>query len=130
MKKYISLLLAVLVLCFCISLPVFADSSGSELPRLVDDADLLTDSEETVLLAELDEISERQECDVIVVTIETEGNDDTTVTEYADDFYDYWGYGIGEDKSGILLFVDMTQRNWAISTCGYGITAFTDAGHD
>ena len=51
-----------------------------------------------------------------------------TATEYADDAFDYDGYGLGEDKAGILFLVDMGDRNWATSTHGYAITAFTDAG--
>lgn len=39
------------------------------LPRLTDEADLLSDSEETDLLAKLDEISDRQKCDVVVATV-------------------------------------------------------------
>ncbi len=98
------------------------------LPRLVDNADLLADSEESDLLAKLDEISERQQMDVVVVTINSlEGK---TATEYADDFYDYNGYGFGKTRDGILLLVAMDDREWAISTCGSGIQTFTDAGQE
>lgn len=97
-----------------------------DLPRLVDDADLLSDSEEEELLGDLDEISERQKFDVAVVTVNSlEGK---TAEEYADDFYDYHGYGFGADHDGILLLVSMEARDWHITTTGYGITAFTDAG--
>lgn len=96
------------------------------LPRLVDEADLLTSEEEEELLEKLDEISERQSCDVAVVTVNSmEGK---TTMEYADDFYDYNGYGYGTERDGILLLVSMEDRDWGLSTCGYGITAFTDAG--
>lgn len=94
--------------------------------RLVDNADLLNDSEETTLLAKLDEISERQQLDVVVVTVESVG--DKTPEAYADDFYDYNGYGFGENHDGILLLVSMENRDWHITTTGYGITVFTDAG--
>lgn len=33
-----------------------------------------------------------------------------------------------EDEDGELLLVSIGDRKWHISTCGYGITAFTDAG--
>ena len=96
------------------------------LPRLTDEADLLSDSEETDLLAKLDEISDRQKCDVVVATVNSlEGK---TAMEYADDFYDYNGYGYGEERDGIILLISMEDRDWWMSTCGYGITAFTDAG--
>lgn len=96
--------------------------------RVVDMADLLNESEEKVLLSRLDEISERQKLDVVVVTVNT--LDGKTPKEYADDFYDYNGYGFGKGKDGILLLVSMENRDWWISTTGYGITVFTDDGID
>ena len=98
------------------------------LPRLVDDADLLDSSEEEELESELDEISERQQFDVVVVTVNSlEGK---TPQDYADDFYDYNGYGYGSDHDGVLLLVSMEDRDWYMSTTGYGITAITDAGRE
>jgi len=102
--------------------------SAAEYPRLWDDADLLTPYEESALLAELDEISERQKLDVVVVTVNSTGA--SSPMEYADDFFDYNGYGYGTNRDGILLLISMEERDWWISTCGYGITAFTDAGMD
>ncbi|MGN0307554.1 MAG: TPM domain-containing protein [Lachnospiraceae bacterium] len=96
--------------------------------RLVDMADLLSESEEKELLSQLNEISERQKLDTVVVTVNT--LDGKTPMEYADDFYDYNGYGFGEENDGILLLVSMEDRDWWISTTGYGITVFTDAGID
>lgn len=99
-----------------------------QLPRLVDNAGLLTDSEAAALLSQLDEISERQQFDVAVVTADT--LDGKTPMAYADDFYDYNGYGFGESKDGVLLLVSMEDRDWWITTTGYGITAITDAGRE
>lgn len=95
-------------------------------PRLVDEADLLTDDEETALLAKLDEISERQQFDVAVITVNSLGG--KTPEAFADDYYDYNGYGYGENADGALLLISMEDRDWHITTCGYGITAITDAG--
>ena len=97
-----------------------------ELTRVVDLADLLDNSEEADLLSMLDEISNRQELDVVVVTVNT--LDGKTPMDYADDFYDYNGYGFGENRDGVLLLVSMEDRDRWISTSGYGITVFTDAG--
>ena len=97
-----------------------------QLSRLVDGADLLDTAEEKELLEQLDEISERQQCDVVVVT--TDSLNGKTPEAYADDFYDYNGYGMGEDNDGMLLLVSMEKRKWHISTCGFGIEALTDAG--
>ena len=98
----------------------------SDLQRFVDEAGLLTGSEGSDLLDQLNEISERQQVDVVVVTVDSlEG---ASATEYADDFYDLNGYGFGDEGDGILLLISMEERDWAISTSGFGITAFTDAG--
>lgn len=122
-KKRILTVLFALLLCMVVVIPTFA---ASDLPRLVDNADLLTDSEESTLLSKLNEISERQQADVVVVTADT--LDGKTPMDYADDFYDYNGYGFGADKDGVLLLVSMEDRDWWMSTTGYGITAITDAG--
>lgn len=96
------------------------------LPRFVDFAELLDESESATLTKKLDEISEKYDMDIAVVTVNTlEG---LSPMEYADDFYDYYGYGMGEDFSGALLLLSMEDRDWWISTCGEGITDFTDAG--
>ena len=96
--------------------------------RLADFADLLDDGQEEELEAKLDQVSEDYGCDVVVVTEET--LDGAVPQDYADDFFDYYGYGYGEGKDGILFLVSMEDRDWALSTHGYGITAFTDAGCD
>ena len=124
-KRRVPVLILILLLLFAIPVSA-ADGGKRELPRLVDDADLLTNEEEAALLEKLDEMSERQSCDVVIVTVNSlEGK---TSVEYADDFYDYNGYGIGDDYDGLLLLVSIQDRDWAISTSGFGITAFTDAG--
>ena len=33
-----------------------------------------------------------------------------------------------QDRDGALLLISMEDNDWYISTCGYGITVFTDAG--
>ena len=101
---------------------------GRQLERLVDDADLLNDSEERLILAKLNEISEKQECDVAIITTPSLAGKSSQA--FADDFYDYNGYGYGEGDDGILFLICPAERDWAISTYGFGITAFTDAGQE
>ena len=135
MKKRITCLLIVLVLSmmngmWVSALPAMPDEIPEErqLPRLVDEADLLSDREESQLLAQLDMISEKHQCDVAVITVPDANGYDVQV--YADDVYDYYGFGMGDGNDGILLLVSMAEREWVISTFGHGITAFTDAGLD
>lgn len=98
------------------------------LPRVIDNADLLSDSEEETLSDTIDDIISEYNFDVVILTEETIGGELRMV--YADDYYDYGGYGIGENYDGMLLLIDMENREWWISTCGYGITVFTDYGID
>ncbi|MGN0696400.1 MAG: TPM domain-containing protein [Oscillospiraceae bacterium] len=104
----------------------------SEPTRLTDMADVLSDDEEEYLLAYLNEVSDRQQMDIVVVTIDS--SDGKSLMEYADDFYDYNGFGFGDNNDGLLLLVNIggdgtySSGNSWISTCGFGITAFTDEG--
>lgn len=123
-RKAYPLLLALLLLLLAYPVSVAANT----VPRLTDEADLLSDSEETKLLATLDEISERQQADIVIVTKKSlKGK---SAMEYADDYYDRKGYGFGEEKDGVLFLISMEERDWYISTKGFGITAVTDAGRD
>lgn len=101
-------------------------SDRPQYPRLVDNANLLTDEEQDSILQKLNEISERQKFDVVIVTTNTLNG--KTAQDYADDFYDYNGYGQGETFDGALLLVSIEDRDWHVSTTGYGIKAITDAG--
>ena len=130
MKKKITAMIFALILCLCAVTPAFAANSDGfvgECNRLNDAANLLTDSEEAELLAKLDEISLRQQMDVTVATVTNLGNCNTA-TECADEVYEFSSFGYGQSKDGLMLLISAEERDWAISTCGYGITAFTDAG--
>ncbi len=125
MKKIIAIFFSLLLVAsFCMS--VSADTRLQ--PRLVDYADILSDSEEAEITEKIDEISERQQFDVVIVTVND--TDNKSITAFADDYFDYNGFGYGPSHDGCVLVIDMGGRDWWISTCGYGITAFTDAGID
>ena len=86
-----------------------------------DMADLLTDEEENDLqnlLADLSSIHGGNH--LIVTTDDVEGK---TSMEYADDFFDYKGYG----PDGSLLLINMEDREWWISTTGFMIDVLTDS---
>ena len=122
MKKKITYLLLTVCMIFSVMLPV----SASEYYPLFDEPDLLTDSEESALIAKLEDIGSRNRMEVVVAAFETTG--EYTAMEYADDFYDYNGYGYGENRDGLILIVAMDTSDWWISTCGDAIRVFTDAG--
>ena len=116
MKKMISLL-AILLVLTTIILPASAAS-----PRLADEAGLLSGPECTAIEKQLDALSGQYGVDVVIVTAKTTGS--KTPMEYADDYFDYNDYA----SDGVLLLVSLEEGDWWISTTGYGITAFTDAG--
>lgn len=97
-------------------------------PRLVDGAGLLTVSEKKTLTAKLGEIGSRQKLDVIIVT--QNGLGGKPIRDFADDYYDYNGYGYGKGRDGILLLVDMDSHKYWMTTHGSATDVFTDAGID
>ena len=123
--------LAALVLLLALAVPAFAAEGGfADLYyRMNDSANVLTEDEDNELEASLEELSVRQNFDVVIATIESlESVDYDSMEAYADDLYDFCQFGYGADRDGVLLLVSVGDRKWHISTCGYGITAFTDAG--
>ena len=102
--------------------------AAQSVPYVVDDAGLLTDSEISALTAKAQTISEAHNCAVSIVT--TSSLDGKTATAFADDYYDYNGYGVGSDHTGILFLICPEQRDWAITTTGGAIRIFTDYGQD
>ena len=123
--------LAALVLAAALAVPAFAVEGGfADLYyRMNDNAGVLTEDEDNELEDALEELSLRQNFDVVIATIESlESVDYDNMEQYADDLYDFCQFGYGADRDGVLLLVSVGDRKWHISTCGYGITAFTDAG--
>ena len=97
---------------------------------VVDNADLLTDGEEESLKRRIAAIREEYDFDIVIVTTpSTYGKD---IVSYTDDLYDYNGYGVGENKDGMMFCINMNDgagegnRDYYTSTTGFGITAFTD----
>ena len=125
MKRKISVMIAALLIVLGLSASaVFAEDGAF----FYDDAGILTQTELDRVDAILQEVSEAQQCGVYVKT--TDDFNGKTPNEYADDFYDGSGLGYGDDNSGIILVVNYNSGDWAISTTGYGITCFTDAGQE
>ncbi len=121
MRKRLFTLLLVLVVLACIAIPASALTEYGS--HVVDHADLLTAAEERTLEARLENIADNYSVDVVIVTVETCYGDDNE--EYAEWLYLTYGYGIGNDRDGILLLIDMDPlyRGWAIYGHGLGADA-------
>lgn len=117
MKRFLSAILILLLLTTVVS-------AAGGTPKIVDDADLIDDSAETSLTRQAEQIADHFGIDVVIVTVYSLNGQ--SAQNYADDYFDYNGYGIGPDHSGILLLISMEYRDWAISTCGDCIRYFSD----
>ena len=119
------LLIILTLLSLCFALPIGAEAQST--PRLVDEADVLTDSEEAELISVLDRISERQQYDVTIVIVESVGI--KPISLYAADIYEENGYGYGDDISGTILLVSIKDREWYIASTGEGESVVTDVDY-
>lgn len=123
MKRFILCLLAILlVLSTCLTASAITSITST---NLFDYEGLLTYEEQNALIDRLEAVSEAYQCDVVIVTDSDLGG--KTPTQYADDFYDYNGFGYNDSRDGILLFVSLAERKWATSTTGKAIDIFTDS---
>ncbi len=128
------LLICISPVCFAVNMGDSADFSDQYLrdmlfdvttpPLLVDDAGLLSDDQNSELLFNLERISNEYECDVAIITVSS--LDGYSSDSFADDYFDYNGYGYGESFSGILFLVSTEHRDWAISTYGKAFDIFND----
>ena len=109
-----------------------AASLGEGPQRVFDHAGLLTDAEIAMLEAEIASARTSMKMDLVVLTSEEAKytSSDTQAEKigmaFADDFYDQNGFGVGEDFSGLIYFIDMSNRMPIITTCGKMINYITD----
>ncbi|MGB4312230.1 MAG: TPM domain-containing protein [Natronincolaceae bacterium] len=125
MKKLMGSIIVFLAIILLIATPIFADR---ELNLINDYAYLLTDDEYQELNERALAISRNHNCDIAIITIEyMEGEDAYQFAKY---LYEEYGLGYGEEKSILLLFLSMEERDYALIAHGYGNVAFTDYGKD
>ncbi len=119
-KKLLLILLALL-------LPVLALADE----QVIDKANLLSASDVSRMNEIIARIENDHQVDMVVLTTYDVPNDYSEsmwrVRDYADDFYDNGGYGMGEDFSGMLILLDMNNRVMWLSTGGVMIDYITDA---
>lgn len=134
MKKLLTLILSMLLIV-CLVGTVFATDDSAVLTigandagYVVDNADLLTDSEEAELTRMAEEISRRQHCDVVILTAQTLNGKSHML--YTEDFYVDNDYGFGADRSGMIFLISMEDRDWYLATHGDAIQAITDQGRE
>lgn len=115
----------------CFSVAAFISFSqvspiwAAEGTRVFDEAGLFSAEEVQELETRIDEVRDSQDADLAVLTVEDAQGE--SAESYADDFYDSHGLGVGDDASGILLSIDMDNREIYVSTTGYAMKVLTDA---
>ncbi len=114
-------LFAAPVIMAVILLIIYSPASLAAGYGVYDDAGLFDDGEYEALLEKAQSLSGSAEVDIIIVTTDDAGG--KTSRDYADDYYDYNGLG----PDGVLLLIDMDNRNAYISTSGVMIRYLTDA---
>ena len=119
MKKKISALLTALFLMAALCTSALAADGG--VRNVYDISDLLTGDEWATLENRAEDISLRTDCGVYIVAL----NDYTdygegSVYDVAAQIFNNAdnGFGVGADRSGILLLLSMDERDWAMFVHG------------
>ncbi|MDR0322828.1 MAG: TPM domain-containing protein [Treponema sp.] len=111
--KYTKIKLLVFVLLItAFSFPAFTQQ------RIVDNAGLLSPAEITSLLEKINSAAGTYGVDLVIVTEKSTGSASTR--DFADDFFDYNGYGYGVDRDGCLFLIVMDTRDFWLSSSGRG----------
>ena len=119
MKK---LFTAIIIAALCLGLCSGALAEGEQ--RVFDLAGLLTDDEEAALQSRIEGIASAFGQDIGIVTVEDESVMSTQ--EFADEFYESSGMGIGDNRTGALFCIDMYNRETYLSTAGDMIDIIDD----
>lgn len=107
---------------------IFSASAYAAAPVLVDEANYLTREEGMQISSMLNNIRKTYNIDAAVVIVNSIGG--KTAEEYADDYYDYNGYGMGADDDGILLLISKEPRKYHMTTHAAGIKIYNDSALD
>lgn len=123
MKRVSSFILLFLVICAVI----FPFSVSAEHPlELIDVPNMLSEREYIELSEKLAALRDTYGVDVAFIISDEMITEDAQAE--ADDIYDSYEYGVGENYDGILYFVCETTHEYAFSTCGSAIEIFNDDG--
>lgn len=112
-------------------IPINEATTASAAPQteksgVVDDANLFSAAEKSALQTKINAIVEKYKFDVVLHTTLDIGDSD--VRTYAVNYYDSNGYGISENRDGLIFMLNMDSREYYTATSGYGVAAFTSSG--
>ena len=133
MKKIKGIMICLLICTFLVmgSMAVWADQTGavSGQTRVFDQAGLFSETEIIQLEEKIAQCRKSTKMDVVIVS--AYADEERSAEEYADDYYDYGGFGVGKKASGVLLLYYMDGPGQPggecyISTAGTMINMLTD----
>lgn len=85
--------------------------------RFIDETGTLSSEETSYLVGLMDEISQRQSCDVLGVMVNSLGG--MSADAYAREYFLSQGFGQGEEKSGVVMVVSLGDSEYGFYTEGY-----------
>lgn len=111
-----------LLILFLVLIPISVPALQTDNIR--DELSYLSQDEIMELQGLMDEIITQYDMDMVIVITDDVGGKSSM--NFADDYYDDNGYGIGYDASGLLLLINMEDGEYWMSTAGEAIRVFTD----
>ena len=119
-------ILALVCALMLLLLPAALAEGAGDYNLVLDEAGLLSVDASAALDAKAWQVSLDNDIEVVVLT--ENGLGGKSIRDYSADFWDEHGYGTGAQHSGVMLTLDMAERDWYILTTGEGIRYFTDYG--
>lgn len=120
LSKFLSFLGLFLFCLFISCTSLFAEAD----PKVYDYANLFTLEEVEELEQSAKSFANQYQMDIGIMT--TEDTKGQITKDYANDFYENNNYGFGSNYDGLLLVIDMDNRQVYITTEGSGTKYFTD----
>ena len=125
--------LIILVLLFSVLLiPMTATATGNELSYVIDDARLLSDTQNTQLAKRAEELSNKYHCEVRIIAVDDMADYGyRNIEEFSYYIYDEYGLGYGNSRDCVMFVLSMADRDYDFRVWGnYGNKAFTLYGID
>ncbi len=124
-RRILTLLGAVALLLTLVGLPAARAEAGN-YNLVLDEAGLMPVEMSAALDAKAWQVSNANNLEACILVVNGTGG--KPLKYYAADYWDENGYGRGPNHDGVMLALDLAERDWFILTTGDGIRIFTDYG--
>lgn len=113
------------IIAFTLCLCLLCGGALAAQERIFDRAELFSSGEKAAIAQQIADFQQETGMDFVIVTSD-ESHGDTSQQTIADEFYERGGFGLDEENSGILYYIDMYDRYHYLSTTGAMIDYMTD----